>query len=390
MNEVRVGLIGLGGMGSHHFKYLSANDVPNARLTAVSDLSSDRLSWAKQKTGDAVKYCEKPEELLNTGVCDAVLIATPHYFHPPLAIAAFKAGLHVMSEKPAGVYTKHVREMNKAAAASGKKFGLMFNLRTSPSFQKIKDIVDSGELGELRRTVYVITTWFRSQAYYDSGTWRATWEGEGGGVLLNQCPHNIDIWQWICGQPRKIHAFCHIGKHHNIEVEDDVTAYVEYDNGATGVFITSTGEAPGSNIFEISGDRGLLSFREGKLTFQRTRTSVNEFLKTSKGHFAKPESWSCEIPITGDVDANSHCTITSAWVQAILKDTPMVADGAEGIRSLEISNAMYLSTWTGESVQLPLDDERFYKLLQERIKKSRHVKKVESKAVDVDGSFNMS
>jgi predicted dehydrogenase len=390
MDDVRVGIIGIGGMGSHHLNYLSAGEVPNARLTAVCDVNPERLAWAREKLGESVKTYATAEALIADKTCDAVLIATPHYFHPPIAIAAFRAGLHVMSEKPAGVYTRQVREMNEAAAASGKKFGLMFNQRTSPMFQKIKDIVASGELGELRRSVYVITTWFRTQAYYDSGDWRATWAGEGGGVLINQCPHNLDIWQWIVGQPRRVRAFCHNGKHHRIEVEDDVTAYVEYDNGATGVFVTTTGEAPGTNIFELSGDRGHLSFTGGKLTFQRTRVPVSEFLNTSKASFARPETWTCDIPVAKDSDGNSHRTITRAWIQAIVKDTPLVAEGKEGIRSLEISNAMYLSAWTGETVTLPVDEDRFYTLLQERIATSTYVKKATGKSADVAGSFNLS
>ncbi len=285
MDTVRIGIIGIGGMGRHHAEYLSKGEVPGAQLAAVCDISPAALDWAGGKFGDAVQRFDSADALFAANAVDAVMIAAPHYFHPPLAIQALNNGLHALVEKPAGVYTKQVREMNEAAAKSDRVFGIMFNQRTSGHHQKMKELVSSGELGEIKRTQYVITDWFRAQSYYDSGGWRATWSGEGGGVLMNQSPHNLDLWQWICGMPRRVRAFCHFGKYHNIEVEDDVTAYVEYENGATGVFITSTGEAPGSNSFEITGDRGKLLLSGGKLTFWRTRISVSEHLRTTPRGF---------------------------------------------------------------------------------------------------------
>ncbi|HEY0073926.1 MAG TPA: Gfo/Idh/MocA family oxidoreductase, partial [Abditibacteriaceae bacterium] len=256
MDNVRFGIIGLGGMGRHHATYLSAGEIPGATLAAVADAVPAAREWAQGKFGEGVQVFETPDALFASKAVDAVLIATPHYLHPPLAMQAFDNGIHALVEKPAGVYTKHVRQMNEAAERSGLIFGIMFNQRTHSAHQKLRDLVHSGELGEIKRTHYVITDWFRSQAYYDSGGWRATWEGEGGGVLLNQSPHNLDLWQWICGMPQRVRAHCGFGKYHNIEVEDDVTAFVEYPSGATGVFITSTGEAPGTQSLEISGDRG--------------------------------------------------------------------------------------------------------------------------------------
>ena len=250
MENVRIGIIGIGNMGSSHVKWIMAGEIEHLVLTAVADIREERRAWVRETYPDVAVF-DDAEALMTSGLVDAVLIATPHYLHPPLAIAALNHGLHVMSEKPAGVYTKAVREENELARKSDKTFAIMFNQRTHCMYRKVKEIIASGELGALRRVNWLITDWFRTQYYYDSGSWRATWDGEGGGVLLNQCPHNLDLLQWMVGMPVRVRAFTHNGKWHNIEVEDDVTAYMEFENGATGVFITSTGDMPGDNRLEI-------------------------------------------------------------------------------------------------------------------------------------------
>lgn len=384
MDTVRIGIIGIGGMGRGHATYLAAGEVPGATLAAVADVSPDALNWARGKFGDSVRYFESADALFAANAVDAVMVAAPHYFHPPLAMQAFENGVHALVEKPAGVYTKQVKEMNAAAERSGKVFGIMFNQRTLGFHQKMKDLVSSGELGEIKRTQYIITDWFRAQSYYDSGGWRATWGGEGGGVLLNQSPHNLDLWQWICGMPSRVRAFCHFGKYHNIEVEDDVTAYVEYPNGATGIFITTTGEAPGSNSFEVVGDRGKLVLANRKLTFYRTTVPVSEHLKTTPHGFSKPETWTCEVPTTG---GEEHKGITKNWVNAIRNGTPLLASGAEGINGVTLANAMLLSAWTDDWVSLPLDDELYWSKLQEKIASSEGKKTAGGKALDFGGTF---
>jgi predicted dehydrogenase len=382
---VRIGIIGLGGMGRGHAGYLSAGEVPGATLAAIADTSDAAHDWAKERLGDSVQRFESAEAMLDSGAVDAVIVATPHYFHPPLAIAALQRGLHALVEKPAGVYVKQVREMNAVAESSGKVFGIMFNQRTRPIHQKVKKLVASGELGEIRRTQYIITDWFRTQNYYNSGGWRATWAGEGGGVLVNQAPHNLDLWQWICGMPTRVRAFCGFGRFHDIEVEDDVTAYVEYANGASGIFITTTGEAPGANSLEIIGDRGRLRMEGNNLTFWRTAEPVGEFLRTEPSGFTKPETWKCEIPVSGG-DPNEHRTITRNWVSAIADGKPLLAQGSEGINGVQLANAMLLSAWTDDWATVPTDEERFYALLQEKIASSQ-VKKTEGKALDFSGTF---
>ncbi|MDF9839188.1 MULTISPECIES: Gfo/Idh/MocA family oxidoreductase [unclassified Paenibacillus] len=386
MNKVRYGIIGVGNMGrAHAFSLL--NEVKGAELTAVCDISPERLEWAAEQLPEQVLRFSTAEELFTSGSIDAVLISTPHYDHPPLAIEALKHGLHVLIEKPAGVFTKAVQDMNDAAAQSDRKFGIMYNQRTNPLYKKLKELIASGELGEIRRTNWIITDWYRSQSYYNSGGWRATWAGEGGGVLLNQDPHQLDLWQWTTGMmPKRVRAFCHFGKYRNIEVEDDVTAYVEYENGATGLFITTTGEAPGTNRFEITGDNGKIVVEDGSLTFWRLRTPEPEFNATYTGGFGQPECWKCEIPVDKS-NGGSHQGILRNFTNAILNDEPLIAPGEEGIRGLTLSNAMYLSAWTDNWVELPIDADLFHEHLMEKVQSSTFKKEAsQGKALDVTGT----
>lgn len=385
MARLKVGIIGIGNMGSSHALLLKAGKVPGVELAAVCDISPERLRWAAESLGDGIRTYGSAGELFESGAIDAVIIAVPHYDHPPLSIMAFERGLHVLTEKPAGVYTRQVREMNEAALKSGRVFGIMYNQRTSPLYRKLRDLVLSGELGALKRTNWIITSWYRSQSYYDSGGWRATWGGEGGGVLLNQDPHQLDLWQWICGMPKKVRAFCSFGKFHDIEVEDDVTAYVEYENGATGVFVTSTGDAPGTNRLEITGDNGKIVAEDEKLTFWRLRTPERKFNAEYRGGFGSPECWRCEVPVSGE--SPQHAGIIRNWAEAILKGTPLLAPGIEGINGLQISNAMHLSSWLDGWVDLPVDEELYYNKLQERIKNSRFKKSVSNVTLNVKGTF---
>jgi len=386
MENTRIGIIGVGGMGTCHLGYLADGKVPGAVLSAICDIDPGRLAAARNRAGASVQAFDNADAMLASRCCDGVLIATPHYDHPPLVIKTLQSGHHALSEKPAGVYTKQVREMNEVAANSDRVFGIMFNQRTLPIYQKARELIESGELGALQRTNWIVTNWFRSQSYYNSGGWRASWAGEGGGVLLNQCPHNLDLWQWICGMPTRVRAFCSFGKFHQIEVEDDVTAYVEYENGATGAFITSTGEAPGTNRLEITGDRGKLIIEHGNLAFSRNRVPTSQFNREFKGGFGSPECWECQVPVHGS--SEDHLSITRNWVNAIRTGSPLLSPGVEGIRSLSLSNAMLLSSWTDNWVDIPLDEDLFYAKLQERIKTSSYRKpEADGKVMNVTGTF---
>jgi len=387
MEQVRIGIIGCGNMGSGHAAYLTAGKIPTAKLTAVCDISPARLQWAKENAnpdGDLHTFASA-EELLSARVCDAVIIATPHYFHPVYARQALAQGYHVLSEKPAGVYTKAVRELNEQAVQTDRVFGIMFNQRTNPMYQKVREMVQSGMLGEMKRVVWIITNWYRPQSYYNSGGWRATWAGEGGGVLLNQDPHQLDLWQWICGMPVRVRAFCAFGKYHDIEVEDDVTAYVEYPNGATGLFVTTTGEAPGTNRLEISGNNGKIVVEDGKITFWKLKVGEREFNASWDKGFGAPEYIVEDVPFSGEETA--HAGITANFVSAIINGTPLLSPGIEGIRGLTLSNAMHLSAWTDGWVDLPIDEDGFYAELQKRVATSKEKGETAAVTADLQGTF---
>ncbi|NBD24361.1 Gfo/Idh/MocA family protein [Paenibacillus glycinis] len=370
MSQVRYGIIGIGNMGSGHASILTSGKINGAVLTAVCDEFESKRDWAKEHFGGSVAVFENADAMIDSGLVDAVIVATPHYGHPSEAIAAFAKGMHVLIEKPAGVYAKQVREMNDAAAASGRKFGIVYNQRMNPLYKKLRELIASGEIGEVRRINWIITNWYRTQAYYDSGTWRATWAGEGGGVLINQCPHQLDLWQWTTGMmPTRMRAFCQFGKHRDIEVENDVTAYAEYANGATAVFITSTSDAPGTNRLEVSGSRGKIVIEEERMTLYRLREDEAEFNARNKESFASPEVWKIELPASGP--SPEHAGILQNFTDAVLLGTPLAAPGEEGIHGLTLSNAMHLSTWLDDWVDLPLDEALHEAELNKRIATSK-------------------
>lgn len=368
--KVRLGIIGVGNMGTGHCQTITQGLSPEIELTCVADRRESRRNWAKENLPEGTAIFTEGSELIASGLCDAVLIAVPHYQHPTLAIEAFEHGLHVLCEKPSGVYTLAVRDMNEAAKKSGLVYALMFNQRTNCVYRKMKEMLSSGELGQIKRVNWIITDWYRSQIYYDSGAWRATWDGEGGGVLLNQCPHNLDLLQWLCGMPCKVRAYCHEGKWHDIEVEDDVTAYMEFPNGATGVFITTTGDLPGTNRLEITTDTGKLICEDAEtLTYYKLPVSEREYCLTSKDGFKKPPVDVINVETDG---INPHHTgVINAFAANIMRGEPLVARGEEGINGLMLSNAMHLSSWLDKEVTLPIDEELFLQLLSERRAKSR-------------------
>lgn len=385
MDKVRLGIIGIGNMGSGHCNNLMEGRVPELALVAVADRKESRREWAKQALPEEVQIFEEGDDLITSGLCDAVLIATPHYQHPVLAKKAFENGLHVMCEKPAGVYTKQVREMNEAAAKSGRVFGMMFNQRTNCVYRKMKEIVESGAYGQIKRVNWIITDWYRTQAYYNSGGWRATWDGEGGGVLLNQCPHNLDLLQWICGLPVKVQAFCHNGKWHDIEVEDDVTAYLEFANGATGVFVTTTGDAPGTNRFEITLEKGKLVCEQEKLSFYELDVNEREYCFAATEGFVPPTGHWKELETDGE--NLQHVGVLRAFAANILRGEPLVARGEEGINGLTLSNAMHLSSWTQKPVTIPFDEDQFLELLNEHRANSKAKENVQEVTFNTEGTY---
>ena len=372
MSKVRIGIIGLGNIGKHHAGYLLDGAVPRCELVAVCSRSPEKLEPYQSK---GVKIFERTETLLQSREVDAVIIATPHYQHTTLGIATLGAGLHLMVEKPISAHKADAERLIAAARKhSGQVFAAMFQLRTEPRYLAIRNLIQKGELGGIVRLSWIITDWFRTEAYYSSGGWRATWSGEGGGVLLNQCLHNLDVISWLLGMPARLRGFCRLGRYHNIEVEDDVTAYLEFPNGATGVFITSTGEAPGSNRFEIAGTRGKIVLENDRLTFIRNEADMVEFSKAAKVGFAKPESRTEDILFENA--ASPHATLMSNFADAILDGAPLIAPGQDGIHSVELANAMLYSSLLAQTVELPMDGAAFERKLRQLIAESKFEKKV--------------
>ncbi len=381
MNKLRYGIIGIGKQGSGYAKRLYKGKDKYAVLTAVCDIEPERQKWAK-KNLKGVAFFEDYCALLRSPEVDAVIIVTPHYLHPTIAIEALEQGKHVLTDKPAGVYTKAVREMNEYAATKPKQvFGIMYNQRTNPLYQKAKAFIDSGAMGDIKRINWIITNWYRPQAYYDQGGWRGTWGGEGGGVLTNQCPHQLDLFQWLGGMPTKVRGYAKIGVGRKINVENDVTFYTEYANGASGVFVTSTHDYPGTNRLEISGDGGKLvieqTLMKESLTITKLKTSEPEYSMTttkfmpiipskSKKKRKGPFRYAYEMLLVGQ-----HIVLIRNFTRAVLFDEKLIAPGAEGIRGLALSNAVYLSSWLDKEVELPIDEDLYYDELDKRIKQEK-------------------
>jgi predicted dehydrogenase len=388
MKKVRLGIIGTGGIALHHLGYL--HRVEGAEVVALCDIDPEALNKAAAKAvaGRKLQTFSSHRKLLAAGVCDAVIIGTPHYFHPPIAIDAFKKGVHVLTEKPVAVHTKGAK---RAIAAPKRTRGLvyaaMFQHRTEPIWRTARGIVERGALGDLRRVTWVMTDWFRSQAYYDSGGWRATWAGEGGGVLLNQCPHTLDMLTWLAGVPSRVTAHCALGKYHRIEVEDEVSALLEYPNGAVGHFATSTAEAPGINRLEIVGDRGTMIVEHNKIKLMRTTVSVREYSNTTSERFKEPEAVTDEVSAERLLET-PHMLITQNFVNAILKGEKLIAPAAEGIRGLALGNAILMSGLSGKPVDIPFNDNEYARLIEGLAAKSSFRKTAGAKRdISLAGSF---
>ena len=389
MTPIRLGIIGIGNQGSHYARSLTIGGWNDTGLTlaAVADINPARLDWARATLPEGIALFDDALAMLDSGLIDACVVSVPHYDHPKYVMACMERGIHVMCEKPAGVYTQQVREMNACAEKHPDVvFGMMFNQRTNCVYRKMRELVQSGKYGRVRRANWLITDWYRSQYYYDSGDWRATWAGEGGGVLHNQCPHQLDLFQWILGMPEKVQAFMRFGAFHDIEVEDDVTALMTWPDGHTGVFITSTGDPHGSNRFEVQMDGAQLVVENDQLRVYELEALEQDWMKTNKLPFgAVPgKSYIAET----DGENPQHRGVLTRWAAAIREGTPLVAGGAEGINGLTLSNAMHLSAFTGKPVTLPLDEDLYHEELMKRVAVSRRKTGGNAVVADTSGSFS--
>ena len=366
--RIRLGVIGTGNMGSEHCRMILEGKCPEVRLCAAADLRPERREWARKSLPEDTAVFADGRELIASGLCDAVLIATPHFQHEPLAVAALEAGLHVLCEKPAAVQADRAERMIRAAEKAGKTLTFMFNQRTDCVYRAIKNLLAGGEMGAVKRMNWIITDWYRTQRYYDSGSWRATWAGEGGGVLLNQCPHQLDLLIWLCGMPCAVTARCGEGKWHHIEVEDDVTACLEFPNGATGVFVASTGDLPGTNRLEIDCERGKIVCEDRQVKVWRLGMNEREICFGSDDPWYRAEAEAALLETDGENP--QHAGVINAFAAHLLRGEPTVAEAEDGLCALELSNAIHLSGWTGERVEIPVSCEAFDRELDKRIAKS--------------------
>ncbi|MDB6118742.1 MAG: oxidoreductase [Verrucomicrobiaceae bacterium] len=379
MDSVRLGIVGLGNMGKAHLSNIRAGKVPGLRVTALCESvgTLPELQEGEEGFNDV-------SAMINSGKIDAILICTPHFSHTTIGIEALTAGLHVLVEKPISVHKADCERLIAAHTDKTKIFAAMFNMRTNACFKKVKDLIDSGELGAVRRVHWEVTNWFRTNYYYATGGWRGTWKGEGGGVLMNQCPHNLDLFQWMFGMPQRVRGFCQFGRFHQIEVEDDVTAVLQYDNGTTATFVTSTGEAPGRNVLEISAEQGRLTVTDGnKIHFQRNRVPMSKFCMEADAAFAMPESWHMEIPM--EPEGGQHVEILKNFTNAILKGEKLLSPAEEGVFSVELANSILLSTWQDKTIELPMSSADYERILKEKGDSSTFQKsKVVAKATAAD------
>ncbi len=371
LKKVKVAVIGVGNMGAAHIDVIKTID--NMQVVALCDIDKERADKIAKKADVSVYYDYKT--LFKEADIDAVIVATPHYDHTTIGIAALKAGFHLLVEKPISVHKQDCQKLIKAHTNKKQIFAAMFNQRTNPHYKKLKQLIDTNALGKITRINWIITDWFRTESYYKSGGWRATWSGEGGGVLLNQCPHQLDLLTWLFGMPSTVRANIAIGKYHDIEVEDEVTTYLEYPNGATGIFITSTGEAPGTNRFEVTGTMGKVVI-EGSdgITFVRNEVPCDEHSLKSSAGFAPPELWNVKIPIDGC--GSQHEGILRNFANAIVKGEDLIAPASEGINSVELANAMLYSGMLNKTVTMPLSASGYAKKLKELIATSKPKKEV--------------
>jgi len=367
MEQVRFGIVGTGGMGSGHARTMQG--IEEIRLAAVCDIAPDVANSVGEEYN--VPYMTDYHDLVDLDEVDALIVATPHYFHPEVVVYALEQGKPVISEKPIAVTVAAADAMVEAAQRTGTPFGVMHQTRTEAIWRAAGEITNSGRLGALYRTMMIYAT-FRSQAYYDSAGWRATWKGEGGGVLINQAPHSIDRFTWLGGLPSKVTAVTQT-RGHVIEVEDVAGAMLEYANGATGYIYCSTTEAPTSEIMEFSGEKGKLRIVDDQIRFWEIPDGVHGFSDSSPEMWAHPEM--SEVPVEIPEGERGHGAILRNFARHLLYGEDLLSPGVEGLKTVEMINAIIMSGGTGQSVDVPVDRAKYDAYLAELVATSTFQKR---------------
>jgi len=363
MKSIRYGIVGVGGMGSGHANTIQR--IEEASLGAVCDIIPDVANSVGEQF--EVPFCTDYRELIDRDDIDCVIVATPHYHHPEIAIYAMERGKPVISEKPISVTVSGADAMVAAAERTGTPFSVMHQSRSEPIWRVAGDIVRSGRLGEIYRTLLIFAD-FRSQAYYDSGGWRATWIGEGGGVTINQSPHSLDRFTWLGGLPSKVTAYT-ATRNHNIEVEDVASAMLEYPNGAVGYVYCSTTEAPGTDIMEFAGEKGKLQVVGKTIRFWELPQGVKAFSDSSTEMWTRPEV--VEVDLEIPECESGHIAILRNMARHLLYGEELIAPGVEGIKTVEMIDAMILSGKTGKPVDVPVDRALYDAFIEDMKRQSK-------------------
>lgn len=362
MAKIRFGVIGAcGQIGNTHIKAIQENpDL--AELVAIADVNEAKLEQLAKDLN--VKAYKSYKDLVKDKDVDAVMLATPHPLHPEQALAAFAAGKHVLTEKAMAGRLSQGQKMVEAAKKKGLKLGVCFQHRAAARNIKAFDLMAGGQIGQMLR-VSCENTAYKAEFYYNSGAWRGTWQGEEGGVLLNQAPHPIDILLKLTGMPKRITAVCRAQIHDNIEVEDVASAILEYPNGAQGIVHFNTTTVPGINRIEIYGTHGALTVLGDGIRYWKIDPPISEHNKTYGGPSIYGAPATQEVPLTlPETPRHGHVRLVENFCNAITCNEPLICSGEEGLWSLEFTNALVMSSYTGKPVDLPLNAAAYDRLMK--------------------------
>lgn len=378
--KVKLGIIGYGAEGGMYAGFFKNNDErlnDNIELAAICD--NDPAKKAKvAEDFPGLPFFDNYLDLLESGIVNAIVTTVPHYDHCVMGIDALERGIHLLGEKPAGVYTKDVERLIETSKKHPETtFAIFFNQRTNPLYRRVKQLMDEKAIGDLQRATWIITTWWRPQGYYNQSAWRATWGGEGGGVLVNQAPHQLDLLQWICGKPEKVYAKLQYGAGRNIVVENEVNALLDFGNGATGSFITCTNDIVGTDRFEIFGTKGKIIVEDSKklivkqLTAPEAELSENMDMQDVMRLFMGQINMEDYVKVTEEEFVTpqglQHISVLNNFADHIVKGEPLLANGEEGINGVTLANAMHLSSWLDKEVDYNVDGDLYLAELNKRI-----------------------